>query len=222
MGSFVKILGRRFGRWTMVVVGIAWMAGGVDAGIGRSDAGLYWARFQPVPGLEQPTETSPAPPPPAEAPPPTRGGEALPGQDQFYDRTNPSYPLIQKANESLAKFPLDRKGYVDWMEALRSGRIQPRADLRGEKTMEVLDLDVVMKDTKEMPYVVFPHRSHTLWLACSNCHSGIFEAKAGANDITMADIFKGRYCGVCHDRVAFITFFSCDRCHRIAHGPAAE
>jgi hypothetical protein len=36
----------------------------------------------------------------------------------------------------------------------------------------------------------------------------------------MADIFRGQYCGMCHDRVAFITFFSCMRCHSVPQ-PAA-
>lgn len=35
----------------------------------------------------------------------------------------------------------------------------------------------------------------------------------------MNDIFRGRYCGMCHDRVAFVTYFSCERCHSAAHGP---
>ena len=34
------------------------------------------------------------------------------------------------------------------------------------------------------------------------------------------DIFRGRYCGVCHDRVAFVTFFSCDRCHAVPRSAA--
>jgi len=74
---------------------------------------------------------------------------------------------------------------------------------------------VILKNTKEMPWVRFPHSSHTLWLDCSNCHPAPFVAKAGANTIMMADIFRGKYCGMCHDRVAFVTFFSCARCHSV-------
>ncbi len=83
---------------------------------------------------------------------------------------------------------------------------------------EVLDLDVIMRNTREMPPVRFPHKAHTLWLACANCHPEPFEPRAGANRIAMADIFRGRYCGVCHDRVAFITFYSCPRCHSVGAG----
>lgn len=158
---------------------------------------------------------------PAEQPKPAptiRGAEEIPEQNKFYDPENPGFERLQKANESLVGFPLDKKGYVDWMGAIRSGFIKPRADLRGNEQMQVLELDVLLKDTKEMPYVKFPHNSHTLWLACSNCHPKPFIPKAGANDISMASIFRGDYCGMCHDRVAFVTFFSCERCHSVPHG----
>ena len=138
--------------------------------------------------------------------------------NKFYDPASPAYSQLQKSPQALGKFPRDKKGEVDWMKALRSGAIKPRADLTGSKQMEVLDLDVVMKNTKEMPYVNFPHNSHTQWLACSNCHDKIFVKKAGANQIDMTKIFKGEFCGTCHDRVSFLTFFSCERCHSIPHG----
>src|SRR6185369_14050441 len=94
-----------------------------------------------------------------------RGAEEIPEQNKFYDPENPDYQKLQKANESLVGFPLDKKGYVDWMGAIRSGFITPRADLKGSNKMEVLELDVILKNTKDMPYVKFPHKSHTLWLA---------------------------------------------------------
>lgn len=153
-----------------------------------------------------------------ERPAQTRSVEAQHDQNKFYDTNNPDHHKLQKANESLAGFPLDKKGYVDWMKALRSGTITPRADLSNAKPMEVLDLDVILKNTRDMPYVKFPHNSHTQWLACANCHDKIFVPKAGANPISMNKIFQGQYCGVCHDRVAFITFFSCERCHSVPHG----
>lgn len=154
----------------------------------------------------------------AAAPPATRSAQEQQGQNQFYDPDNPDLHKLQKANEALAGFPVDKKGGIDWMSALRAGTIVPHADLSGSKKMEVLDLDVILKNTKEMPHVKFPHNSHTQWLACGNCHDKIFVPKAGANDISMEKIFKGQYCGVCHDRVSFITYFSCERCHSVPHG----
>lgn len=82
--------------------------------------------------------------------------------------------------------------------------------------MKVLDLDVIMKSTREMPWVKFPHKAHTEWLACENCHPSLFVRKSGANQVSMDDIMKGHACGQCHDRVAF-SIFACERCHSVVH-----
>lgn len=137
---------------------------------------------------------------------------------KFYDKANPDLDKLQRAEDARATLPLDKRGAIDWMGALRSGAIQPRADLTGTKRNEILNLDIILKNTREMPYVKFPHNSHTEWLACSNCHDKLFIPKAGANPITMEKIFRGQYCGTCHDRVAFITHYSCERCHSVPHG----
>lgn len=150
----------------------------------------------------------------------TRPATAVPNQDEFYDPANPDFSKLQKANESLAGFMLDKKEYVNWMDVLRGKLIAPRADLYGKGTMEVLNLDIIMKNTKMMPYVKFPHNSHTMWLACSNCHDQIFVRKAGANKVDMAKIFRGQYCGVCHDKVAFSMFWSCETCHSVPQAGA--
>lgn len=142
--------------------------------------------------------------------------------DRFYDPANPDHAKLQKAGEVRPGLPLDKRGAVDWMSALRTGAIAPRADLTGTQRNEVLHLDVILKNTKEMPFVKFPHDSHTEWLACSNCHDKLFVPKAGANPITMEKIFRGEYCGVCHDRVAFITHYSCERCHSVPQPTGAK
>jgi len=176
------------------------------------------AFLRAVPNPEKPAPSSASPPKSQEQRPAVRGGEEQAEQNRYYDAANPGFAALQKANEALAGFPVDRQGNVDWMAALAKGQIKPLADLHGKSEIQPLDLDVVMTNTREMPHVRFPHRSHTLWLDCSNCHPTIFEPKAGANRISMGEIFRGRYCGVCHDRVAFITYFSCDRCHAVPHG----
>lgn len=134
---------------------------------------------------------------------------------QLHDPENPDLDKLQSIHEATRFLPYDPNGFPNWMKALNDGLISPRSDLSGTGKMEVLDLDVIMRNTKEMPNVRFPHRSHTLWLACSNCHPAPFKPIAGSSSIRMADIFRGEYCGQCHDRVAFITFFSCDRCHSV-------
>lgn len=134
----------------------------------------------------------------------------------IYDETNPAYSRLQRIDEATQYLKRDSLGFPDWMASIRSGAIAPRATLSVGGKMNVLDLDVVMKNTKEMPYVLFPHQSHTLWLDCSNCHPTLFTPKAGSNPVSMTEIFRGQYCGMCHDRVAFITFFACTRCHSVA------
>lgn len=145
--------------------------------------------------------------------PPLPADESL----KFYDTLSPAFGRLQTSAAALAGFPTDRFGFVDWVRALEQGLIQPRAELDAPGSMEVLDQDVLMTDTRDMPFVRFPHRPHTQWLACENCHDRIFKAEAGANDINMERIFAGEYCGVCHDRVSF-SFADCERCHSV---PAA-
>lgn len=141
-------------------------------------------------------------------------------RESFYDPANPDLKNLQRMEEVTRGMPFDANGFPDWMRALKEGIIKPRTGLTGKEKMEVLDSDVIMRNTKEMPNVRFPHRSHTLWLDCSNCHPEPFKPIAGGNDIRMADIFRGNFCGKCHDRVAFITFFSCSRCHSVPQGTA--
>ena len=73
-----------------------------------------------------------------------------------------------------------------------------------------------------MPAVKFPHRQHTLWLDCSNCHNGLFKDKIGANKFSMVAILNGEQCGLCHGAVAF-PLTECTRCHSVPRGsPQAE
>ncbi len=150
----------------------------------------------------------------APAPPAARGTGRRPESSRLYDASSPQYGLLQQADDALAGFPLDRIGGIDWMRALHDRLIAPRVSVRGSGKMDILDQDVIMRNTREMPYVQFPHESHTRWLACKNCHESIFVAKKGGNPMTMTDIFLGKYCGVCHDKVAFSTY-ACERCHNV-------
>jgi c(7)-type cytochrome triheme protein len=187
---------------------------GAGLGAALAQQPMRLAALMPVPNL------TPVPPPPARPAPPT--DEVHPARralelNPIYDTSNPDYFRLQRMDEATRQMPRDALGFPDWMAALRAGAIAPRANLDGTAKMNVLNLDVVMKNTREMPYVLFPHQSHTLWLDCSNCHPAPFLPKTGSNAVSMSAIFRGNYCGMCHDRVAFISFFSCNRCHRVAH-----
>jgi c(7)-type cytochrome triheme protein len=141
-------------------------------------------------------------------------------QSTLIDPNNPDRDKLQTISEATKGMPYDANGFPDWMKALNLGLIKPRAGLKPDQKMEILDLDIIMRNTKEMPFIRFPHKSHTLWLSCSNCHPFPFKAQAGSTQIRMADIFRGEYCGMCHDRIAFITFFSCQRCHSVPQDTA--
>ena len=166
---------------------------------------------------QQPMPQQPAPPEPPANPfgslpePPT---EHLP-PPSVLDPANADYRRLQQPQEAFSTLPKDKRGKPDWMRALRENTIQPRAGVLPGQSMQSLDLDIVMKNTAQMPFVRFPHKEHTMWLACSNCHDAIFAPKAGANAIDMTKIYRGQACGVCHTSVAFTAMFACERCHSV-------
>lgn len=137
---------------------------------------------------------------------------------ELHDPDNAEARLLQKLDDAIPRSQRDKTGRPDWVRMLGNGMIKPRASLDGKTSMQTLDLDIVMRQTKEMPWVKFPHRAHTEWLECANCHDQIFVAKAGGNDINMTRIFRGEFCGACHGRVAFQPFVACERCHSVPQG----
>ncbi len=146
--------------------------------------------------------------------------EAL-STDGIHDPTNDAISALQEPADALNAFPLDRRGGVDWVKALALGIIEPRANLLGDGQMQVLDLDILLKNTGQMPWVKFPHQAHTQWLTCSNCHPDIFVMKKGGNQFSMDGILAGEQCGRCHDKVAF-SLWICERCHNVPHAGTPE
>lgn len=158
----------------------------------------------------------------APAPAASRAEARPDDRDEFYDRDNPAFSRLQRAGEALDGLPVDQDGKPDWMMSLRNQSIAPRQRIDGTPRPAPLDLDIVMRNTKQMPNVRFPHRAHTEWLDCGNCHPTPFAEKAGSTAIRMEDIFRGRFCGMCHDRVAFVTHRNCYRCHSVPQQGAAS
>lgn len=135
--------------------------------------------------------------------------------DGLHDPQSPAIGLLQEPADALSQLPPDKVGNrVSWIRALREGYIEPRTNIFPETKIEVIDLDIVMQHTGELPLVLFPHRPHTEWLDCNNCHDRIFVERVDANPITMFAILNGEYCGVCHGAVAF-PLTECNRCHSI-------
>jgi c(7)-type cytochrome triheme protein len=77
--------------------------------------------------------------------------------------------------------------------------------------------DVVINnfaDAAGMRPVVFPHWFHRIRFRCKVCHADLgFKLKAGANEITMAKIIEGQYCGACHNGEIAWSIENCDVCH---------
>lgn len=137
-------------------------------------------------------------------------------RDGRHDPNSEAIGLLQEPRQAMRGFPRANSGnYVDWVKTLSAGLIRPRAHVGSRGAMNVLDLDVVLSDTKPMPTVTFSHRIHTEWLGCGNCHDWLFKKQAGATDITMKGIFRRQTCGLCHGKVAFPP----DECFRCHNGP---
>lgn len=73
--------------------------------------------------------------------------------------------------------------------------------------------------TKPVKAVIFEHKNHIAQgLDCDSCHSGLFEMATGTaegnDDFTMDSLYKGKYCGACHDgNTAFASNTRCTVCH---------
>jgi c(7)-type cytochrome triheme protein len=136
-------------------------------------------------------------------------------EDGLHDPASPAIGVLQEPAEALSLLPPDTAGNrVSWVRALRERYIAPRTNILPETKVEILDMDIVMDQTGELPLVLFPHKPHTEWLDCSNCHDRIFVKKVDANPINMFAILSGEYCGQCHGAVAF-PLTECNRCHSV-------
>lgn len=140
------------------------------------------------------------------------------GRDDVHDPAGPAVGVLQEPAEALSGLPRDAVGnQVRWVQALDAGLIQPRTNIQPETIVKLRTTEVLLKNTGEMPMVRFPHRQHTAWLDCSNCHDQLFAQAAGATRINMLLILSGEKCGLCHGAVAF-PLTECSRCHSVQRG----
>ncbi|HEX5801795.1 MAG TPA: c(7)-type cytochrome triheme domain-containing protein [Azospira sp.] len=137
-----------------------------------------------------------------------------PAEDGIHDPANDGTHALQPPLAAFGSLPKSFAGNrVNWVEAISTGKIKPRYD-RVDPNAEpiIMDMNVVREVKGSMPDVVYPHKQHTQWLDCSNCHPAIFTPQKGANQISMASILLGEKCGVCHGKVAF-PVSECRLCH---------
>ena len=62
--------------------------------------------------------------------------------------------------------------------------------------------------------VIFPHWFHRIRFRCKVCHQELgFKMRVGSNDVRMADIINGKFCGMCHNGDVAWGPDRCDLCH---------
>lgn len=138
-------------------------------------------------------------------------------KDGIHDPKGPALKQkqLQEPAEALSKLPPDTTGnMVRWVEALQRGVIKPLPSLKPGVTPKILDQDILLDLQGSMPIVRFPHKVHTEWLDCTNCHDSVFKQQTGATQISMLQILAGEQCGICHGAVSF-PLTECYRCHSV-------
>jgi c(7)-type cytochrome triheme protein len=139
-------------------------------------------------------------------------------RDGIHDPASPAVAVLQQPAEALGVLPPDTAGNkVKWVQALDEGKINPRTNINPETKVDLRTTEILLRNTGEMPMVKFPHRQHTEWLDCSNCHDQLFAQKAGATKINMLMVLQGEKCGLCHGAVSF-PLTECVRCHSVPRG----
>lgn len=117
-----------------------------------------------------------------------------------------------------ARMPRETFGNgINWEKAEDAGLLNLADTLEGvtlKKAAMKVGGDFALKAKVEgMPEIIFSHAKHTVWSGCELCHPDIFVGiKKGATKYSMIELFDGKYCGVCHDKVAFPQT-DCKRCH---------
>jgi len=80
------------------------------------------------------------------------------------------------------------------------------------KGLKPKDITFTVKDAAP---ATFSHSFHGQAYKCADCHTKTFPYKAVQGKATMADMVKGRSCGVCHNgKDAFAPSGDCDKCHK--------
>ncbi|MEW6109915.1 MAG: cytochrome c3 family protein [Nitrospirota bacterium] len=61
---------------------------------------------------------------------------------------------------------------------------------------------------------IFSHEVHTAMFDCSSCHASVFKFKKDGSGMKMDSIYKGKYCGICHNGQMAFGPMECKRCHK--------
>ncbi|MFQ5560118.1 MAG: c(7)-type cytochrome triheme domain-containing protein [Nitrospinota bacterium] len=120
-----------------------------------------------------------------------------------------------KKNEALKGLRLDRFGLINWVAAIKDGKLSLVSGINPVFNKDKFEDYVVLWKAKSdfLEDVAYPHDIHTYLIDCNSCHPSPFISKAGKNpDVLMAKFAEGKWCGKCHGKVAF-PLDDCHRCH---------
>lgn len=135
-------------------------------------------------------------------------------KDGIHDPKSPALTQLQEPGEALSVLPGDHRAgdKILWGEALMKGMISPRSNIYPETKFTLRETEILLNKNGSAGAVRFPHKDHTLWLDCVNCHDKIFQMESGSNKYSKLAILNGEQCGVCHGAIAF-PLIECKRCH---------
>ncbi len=120
------------------------------------------------------------------------------------------------------KLPVDRFGFIDWVELRKKGVVKPLQSFDKEAAGEVKENKILIRSkSPAVRDILFDHKTHSSVIRCSSCHPAQFKEELGANKMNMKAIAQGRFCGYCHGKVSF-TFKDCVRCHNVPKGGSVE
>lgn len=121
------------------------------------------------------------------------------------------------------KLPLDKLGNIDWLKLEDDGVTSPLASIPGDDNKkapadkkEHKSLIIFTPKSGDVDNVPFSHAQHTSRLECASCHPHTFKDELNSNDVTMAGLATGKFCGACHGKVGSLPLLDCQRCHNIA------
>jgi len=109
-----------------------------------------------------------------------------------------------------------RRANVRWiLLALVTGAALWAATVAAPAHAEYADVVLNKRSEKEgVPPVIFSHWFHRIRFRCKVCHFELgFKMRAGANDVLMADIIDGKFCGMCHNGQIAWSTERCELCH---------
>lgn len=143
-------------------------------------------------------------------------GEKVFGMDDCNKCHNGDIDFSKEKFRKLSSLPKTEYGdKIDWVQAVRKRLIKPKKRLREEDISPATFKKLLILESEwvGIPPSIFPHDIHNYWLDCASCHPEVFNIKKKTTKhFLMKYLLEGKFCGVCHLKIAF-PLDDCKRCH---------